>query len=76
MASRLTRKRLSAAVAAVAAAFALGIGGAGIADAAITPRCTNGGGQQPNGQQPTCTGQGLDDESVNPAGHLPGGHNK
>jgi hypothetical protein len=75
MASTLTRKRLGAAVAAVAAAFALGIGGAGVADAKITPQCTNGGGQQPAGQQPTCQGEGLDDENVNPAGKLPGGHN-
>ncbi|TLS42835.1 hypothetical protein FE633_28870 [Streptomyces montanus] len=75
MTNSLTRKRVGAAVAAVAAAFALGIGSAGVADAKITPQCTNGGGQQPGGQQPTCTGNGLDDESVNPQGKLPPGHN-
>jgi hypothetical protein len=39
--------------------------------------CTNGGGNQPGGQQPTCTGGGLtqDTENQNPAGAAPPGHN-
>jgi hypothetical protein len=40
--------------------------------------CTNGGGQQPGGQQPTCTGGGLTQESENqnPSGSAPPGQNK
>lgn len=75
MSSTLTAKRLGAALAAAAAAFALGIGGAGVADAKIQPvdtQCTNNGGQQPS-----CTGGGLTQESENqnPAGHAPRGQN-
>jgi hypothetical protein len=80
MSSRLTARRLGAALGAVAAAFALGIGGAGVADAKIQPvdtQCTNNGGHQPAGQQPSCTGGGLTQESENqnPAGHAPPGQN-
>jgi hypothetical protein len=78
--SGLTGRRLGAALGAVAAAFALGIGGAGVADAKIQPvdtQCTNGGGNQPGGQQPSCTGSGLTQESENqnPAGQAPPGQN-
>ena len=42
--------------------------------------CTNGGGNSPGGQQPTCTGGGLDQqtttENQNPAGSAPPGQNK
>jgi hypothetical protein len=40
-------------------------------------RSTNNGGDQPGGQQPTCTGGGLnqDTDNRNPAGHAPPGHN-
>jgi hypothetical protein len=40
--------------------------------------CTNGGGNQPGGQQPTCTGGGLTQqtENQNPAGSAPPGQNK
>ena len=80
MPSRLTARRLGAVLAAVAAAFALGIGSAGVADAKIQPvdtQCTNNGGHQPGGQQPSCTGGGLTQESENqnPAGHAPPGQN-
>jgi hypothetical protein len=39
--------------------------------------CTNGGGNQPGGQQPTCTGGGLTQqtENQNPAGNAPPGQN-
>lgn len=39
--------------------------------------CTNNGGHQPGGQQPTCTGSGLtqNTENQNPAGHAPPGQN-
>lgn len=42
--------------------------------------CTNGGGNSPGGQQPTCTGGGLtqqqETENQNPAGSAPPGQNK
>ena len=76
----MTMKRVGAAVAATAAAFALGVGGASVAQAKIAPAdvsCTNNGGHQPGGQQPTCNGGGLtqDTENQNPAGHAPPGQN-
>ncbi len=41
------------------------------------PSCENQGGQQPPGQQPTCTGSGLTQNpptpATNPAGHAPPG---
>ena len=37
------------------------------------PSCTNNGGNEPSGQQPTCTGGGL---TQNPAGNAPPGQNK
>ena len=41
------------------------------------PSCTNNGGNQPGGQQPTCTGGGLTQNpatpATNPAGHAPPG---
>lgn len=71
----MTKKRIGAAVATVAASLALGVGPAVMASAAITPAsCTNGGGQTPPGQQPTCTGSGLtQNPATNPAGHAPPG---
>jgi hypothetical protein len=43
------------------------------------PSCTNGGGNQPGGQQPTCQGEGLTQNpgtpATNPAGHAPPGQN-
>jgi hypothetical protein len=43
----------------------------------VDTSCTNGGGQQPGGQQPTCTGGGLtqQSENQNPAGNAPPGQN-
>jgi hypothetical protein len=51
------------------------------AEAKITAQdtsCTNGGGQQPGGQQPSCTGSGLTQqtENQNPSGSAPPGQNK
>ena len=50
----------------------------GVAFAKISPvdtSCTNGGGNQPGEQQPTCTGGGLTQDTENqiPAGHAPPG---
>ncbi len=43
--------------------------------AKISPaNCENRGGQQPGGQQPTCQGQGLEQNpATNPAGKAPPG---
>jgi len=49
--------------------------------AKISPaNCTNGGGNQPGGQQPNCQGEGLTQDpgtpptpATNPAGHAPPG---
>jgi hypothetical protein len=42
--------------------------------------CTNGGGNSPGSQQPSCTGGGLtqetETENVNPSGSAPPGQNK
>lgn len=45
------------------------------AGAAITPAsCENGGGNLPPGQQPVCSGEGLEQNpATNPAGHAPPG---
>ena len=38
------------------------------------PSCTNGGGNEPGGQQPVCKGGGLDQNpATNPAGNEPPG---
>jgi hypothetical protein len=44
----------------------------------VDTSCTNGGGNQPGGQQPTCTGSGQTQqtESQNPSGAAPPGQNK
>jgi hypothetical protein len=43
----------------------------------VDTSCTNGGGNQPGGQQPTCSGSGLtqQSENQNPAGSAPPGQN-
>jgi hypothetical protein len=40
--------------------------------------CTNSGGNQPGGQQPSCSGGGLtqETENQNPSGSAPPGQNK
>ncbi len=41
------------------------------------PECQTQSGQTPPGQQPTCTGGGLEQEPArNPAGHAPPGQNQ
>jgi hypothetical protein len=73
---------------AIAFALALGVLATSMgtpASAKITPvttdvSCTNQGGNQPGGQQPSCEGQGLtqqtETENQNPAGSAPPGQNK
>ncbi len=55
--------------------------GSNVAFAKINPQdtfCTNGGGSQPGGQQPSCTGSGRTQNTENqiPAGSAPPGQNK
>jgi hypothetical protein len=67
-------------LAATAIAVGLTIGPAGVASAKIQPvdtSCENPAGKLPGGQQPSCTGEGLDQntENQNPAGKAPPGQN-
>ena len=71
MTRKLVAKRLVTALGAGTAVFALGMGGAGIANAEPPFTCQNGGGNTPQGN---CNGGGL--HTVNPGGHAPGGFNK
>lgn len=62
----------------IAGAAALGIfalAPTGIAGAKIAPAsCTNGGGNEPGGQQPVCQGGGLtQNPATNPSGNAPPG---
>jgi hypothetical protein len=68
------RKRITAVVAACAVAVGMTVG-VSAAAAKITPAsCTNGGGNQPGGQQPVCQGGGLtQNPATNPAGAAPPG---
>jgi hypothetical protein len=75
---------ITSVVAAIAVALAL----AAVATSMATPAfakiaeepisCTNAGGNQPGGQQPSCTGGGLtqQSENQNPSGAAPPGQNK
>lgn len=66
------KKRIGAvlAVSAVAVSMSVGTAGAKIAPA----NCTNGGGNQPGGQQPVCQGGGLtQNPATNPSGNAPPG---
>ncbi|WP_210406983.1 hypothetical protein [Prauserella flavalba] len=78
--SEMTKKRVAAAVSAAVAAVAMVLLPATPAFAKIQPvdvSCTNQGGNQPGGQQPSCQGGGLtqDTENQNPAGQAPPGQN-
>jgi hypothetical protein len=76
---------LAAVAAAVAMALAIAPAFVTSASAKITSEttdtsCTNGGGNEPGGQQPSCTGGGLtqntETTNVNPSGSAPPGQNK
>jgi hypothetical protein len=71
----LRRRRGRVAAIAVIAIAGIAPSGASVAMAKISPpSCTNGGGQTPPGQQPTCKGGGLtQNPALNPAGHAPPG---
>jgi hypothetical protein len=83
-----TNKVTFAALAAMAVALSVAMLVSSVAApvaAKITPvtedvACTNGGGNQPGGQQPSCEGAGLtqetETENQNPAGSAPPGQNK
>ena len=83
-----THKVTFAALAAMAVALSVAMLVSSVAapvQAKITPvttdvSCTNGGGQQPGGQQPSCQGSGLtqetETEKQNPSGAAPPGQNK
>ena len=81
-----THKVTFAAVAAMAVALSVAMIVSSVAApvaAKITPAepasCENGGGNLPQGQQPTCQGEGLTQNeakpATNPAGHAPPGQN-
>ena len=78
--ARLITISVIATVAVLAAIAPLLVNGAYAAIHSTDTSCTNGGGQQPGGQQPTCTGGGLTQNTqttnVNPAGSAPPGQNK
>ena len=73
-----THKITFAALAAMAVALSVAMLVSSVAApvaAKISPaNCTNGGGNQPGGQQPVCQGQGLEQNpATNPSGHAPPG---
>jgi hypothetical protein len=75
---RLKRRSAWLAAAAAIGIFAIVPAGTGLAKIVPTDTsCSNGGGNQPGGQQPSCTGGGLtqNTENQNPAGAAPPGHN-
>jgi hypothetical protein len=72
------RKRITLLIAALAMALTMSLGGVSFAKiTAVDTACTNNGGHQAGGQQPTCKGSGQTQESENqnPAGHAPPGQN-
>jgi hypothetical protein len=75
-----TLRTRSARMAAAAVIGIFALVPSGVAVAKIRPvdtSCTNNGGNDPGGQQPTCTGGGLNQntENQNPAGQAPPGQN-
>ena len=72
------RKRITLLIAALAMALTMSLGGVAFAKiTAVDTACTNNGGNQAGGQQPTCNNQGQTQESENqnPAGQAPPGQN-
>jgi hypothetical protein len=72
------RKRILALVTAIMMALMMSFGGAAFAKIqSVDTACTNGGGNQAGGQQPTCNNQGQtqETENQNPSGAAPPGQN-
>jgi hypothetical protein len=72
---------LAAAAAATAAMLLVAVVPAAFADVkgSADVSCTNNGGQEPGGQQPSCQGSGLTQETCNAttgSGKCPAGQNK
>jgi hypothetical protein len=65
-------------VATIVLSLSLASGVATAKISSVDTSCTNGGGNQPGGQQPSCTGGGLtqNTENQNPSGSAPPGQNK
>jgi hypothetical protein len=76
----LTMLGIAAALALVTASSLVPSATAKIGSVTTDTGCTNSGGNQPGGQQPTCSGSGLtqetETENQNPAGSAPPGQNK
>jgi hypothetical protein len=78
----MMQRKTTLAIVAIAAALAIApmlLNGAAFAKIkSVDTSCSNGGGNQPGGQQPTCKGSGLtqNSENQNPAGSAPPGQNK
>jgi hypothetical protein len=73
--NKLTFAALAVAMAVALSVVAIGPALVTQAEAKISPaNCTNGGGNQPGGQQPVCQGGGLtQNPATNPSGHEPPG---
>ena len=72
------RKRITMLVTAFVVALMMSFGGAAFAKIqSVDTACTTNGGGTPGGQQPSCKGGGLDQqtENQNPAGKAPAGQN-
>jgi hypothetical protein len=72
------RKRITLLIAALTMALTMSFGGVAFAKIqAVDTACTNKGGNQAGGQQPSCKGEGQiqESENQNPAGKAPPGQN-
>jgi uncharacterized protein HemX len=72
------RKRVTLLFAALVMALTMAFSGVAFAKIqAVDTACTNPGGHQAGGQQPSCNNDAhqQETENQNPAGHAPGGHN-
>ena len=72
------RKRITLLIAALMLALTMSFGGVAFAKIqSVDTACTTKGEGMPGGQQPTCKGGGLDQqtENQNPSGHAPPGQN-
>ena len=74
----IKRVLMATAVAGALIAPAVGAQPAMAKISSVDTSCSNGGGNQPGGQQPTCSGSGLtqNTENQNPSGSPPPGQNK